>query len=63
MPRTRHSAMTGTAELNAMIEHVAPDMLALLADGVPRTQAAIGAAVANVPVTSLSTAASPCRPA
>ena len=31
----------GTAELNAMIERVAPDILALLADGVPRTKPAI----------------------
>ena len=38
MPRAKHSAMTGTAELNAMIERVAPDILGLLADGVPRTR-------------------------
>ena len=41
MPRTKHSAMTGTAELNAMIERVAPTILELLGDGVPRTKAAI----------------------
>ncbi len=41
MPRTKPSALTGTAELNAMIERVAPDILALLADGAPRTKAAI----------------------
>src|SRR3954453_16685973 len=46
MPRSRHSAMTGTAELNAMIERVAPDVLGLLADGVPRPKAAIVAALA-----------------
>ena len=41
MPRPKSSALTGTAELNAMIERVAPDILGLLADGVPRTKAAI----------------------
>ncbi len=41
MPRTKHSAMTGTDELNAMIGRVAPDVLELLADGAPRTKAAI----------------------
>ena len=39
MPRPKPSALTGTAELNAMIERVAPDVLGLLADGVPRQQA------------------------
>ena len=38
---------TGTAELNAMIERVAPSVLELLADGVPRTKAAIVAALAG----------------
>jgi len=38
---------TGTAELNAMIERVAPAILALLADGVPRTKAAIVEALAG----------------
>jgi hypothetical protein len=47
MPRLRHSATTGTAELNVTIERVAPDVLALLADGVPRTKAAIVAALAG----------------
>jgi hypothetical protein len=47
MPRTKHSAMTGTAELNAMIERVAPDILELLADGVPRTKAAVVKALAG----------------
>ena len=37
----------GTAELNAMIERVAPDVLALLADGVPRSKAAIVEALAG----------------
>ena len=45
MPRAKHSATTGTAELNATIEGVAPDVLGLLADGVPRTKAAIVAAL------------------
>jgi hypothetical protein len=38
---------TGTAELNAMVARVAPDVLALLADGVPRPEAAIVAALAG----------------
>ena len=33
MPRTKASAMTGSAELNATIDRVAPDILGLLADG------------------------------
>ena len=47
MPRTKPSAMTGTAALNATIERVAPAILELLADGVPRTKAAIVAALAG----------------
>ena len=47
MPRTKPSAVTGTAELNATIERVAPDILALLADGVPRTKPAIVKALAG----------------
>jgi hypothetical protein len=47
MPRPKPSAITGTAELNAMIERVAPDVLALLADGTPRRKAAIVAALAG----------------
>ena len=47
MPRTKPSALTGTAELNAMIERVAPDVLGLLADGAPRTKAAIVKALAG----------------
>ena len=43
MPR----AMTGTAELNATIERVTPDVLDLLDDGVPRTKAAIAEALAG----------------
>ena len=41
------TALTGTAELNAMIERVAPDILELLADGVPRTKATIVEALAG----------------
>ena len=47
MPRPRHSTMTGTTELNAMIECVAPAILELLADGVPRTKGAVVAALAG----------------
>jgi hypothetical protein len=47
MPRTKPSALTGTAELNAMIERVAPAILELLADGVPRTKPAIVEALAG----------------
>ena len=47
MPRPKPSAFAGSAELNAMIERVAPDVLALLADGVPRTKVAIAEALAG----------------
>ena len=47
MPRTKPSALTGTAELNAMIERVASDILALLADGASRSAAAIAEALAG----------------
>ena len=47
MSRPKPSTLTGTAELNAMIERVAPDILELLADGVPRTKAAIVKALAG----------------
>ena len=47
MPRAKHSAMTGTAELNVAIERVAPDIPGLLADGTPRTKAAIVGALAG----------------
>jgi hypothetical protein len=47
MPGPKPSAPTGTAKLNAMIERVAPDILALSADGVPRTKAAIVKALAG----------------
>jgi hypothetical protein len=38
---------TSSDDLNAMIERVAPDVLALLADGVPRNKAAIVAVLAD----------------
>ena len=38
MARTKCS-VTSSADINAMIEQVAPDVLALLADGVPRSEA------------------------
>ena len=47
MPRPKPSALTGTAELNATIERVAPDILGLLADGVPRRKPAIVAVLAG----------------
>ena len=47
MPRPKPSALTGTAELNAMIDRIAPAILGLLADGVPRRKAAIVAALAG----------------
>ena len=47
MPRAKPSALTGTAELNAMIERIAPDILALVADGVPRRKAASVEALAG----------------
>jgi hypothetical protein len=36
-----------SADLDAAIERITPDVLALLADGVPRTEAAIVAALAG----------------
>ena len=39
--------LASSEAINAMIERVAPDILALLADGVPRTRAAIVAALAG----------------
>ena len=37
----------GSAEINAMVERVAPSILELLADGVPRTKPAIVEALAG----------------
>jgi hypothetical protein len=47
MSRPKPSAFTGSADVNAMVERVAPATLALLADGVPRTKAAIVEALAG----------------
>jgi hypothetical protein len=47
MPRPKPSAFTGSTDINAMVERIAPDILALLADGAPRTKAAIVAALAG----------------
>jgi hypothetical protein len=56
MPRTKTSAATrklspyervSSAEINAMIERIAPDILVLFADGVPRNKAAIVEALAG----------------
>ena len=47
MPRPKPSAITGTAEPDAAIERVAPAVLGLLADGVPRSRPAIVAALAG----------------
>jgi hypothetical protein len=38
---------TGSAEINATVERVAPAILELLADGVPRTKAAVVEALAG----------------
>jgi hypothetical protein len=38
---------TSSASLNAVIERITPDVLALLADGAPRSEAAIVAALAD----------------
>jgi hypothetical protein len=47
MPRIKPPTITGTDELNATIERVTPDVLALLADGRPPTKAAIVEALAG----------------
>jgi hypothetical protein len=47
MPATKTPRATSSDDLNAAIERVAPDVLALLADGVPRTEPAIIAALAR----------------
>jgi hypothetical protein len=47
MPRRRPSRLTSSADLDAVIARTAPDVLALLGDGVPRTEAAIVAALAG----------------
>jgi HEAT repeat protein len=49
MPTRKPSSYerAGSAEINAMIERVAPAILELLADGVPRTKPAIVEALAG----------------
>ena len=43
---SRHG-FTGSTELNAMVERVAPSILGLLVDGVPRTKPEIVEALAS----------------
>jgi hypothetical protein len=47
MPATKSPRVTSSDDVNAAIERVAPDMLALLADGVPRNTATTVAALAD----------------
>src|SRR3954469_3252414 len=47
MRRPKLSAFTGTAKLNTMIDQIAPAILELLADGVPRSKTAIVEALAG----------------
>ncbi len=47
MPRLKPLAFTGSAELAAMIARGTPSVIKLLADGVPRTKAAIVEALAG----------------
>jgi hypothetical protein len=47
MPATKPSRIWSSADLDAVIERITPDVLALLGDGVPRTEAAIVAALAE----------------
>jgi hypothetical protein len=47
MPATKPSRLWSSADLDAAIERVTPDGLALLADDVPQTEAAIVAALAG----------------
>src|SRR3954451_5223312 len=47
MPRLKPLAFTGSAELAEMIARVTPSIIELLADGVPRTKAAIVEALAG----------------
>ena len=47
MPRTREAPPSGSAEIEAIVARTAPAVLGLLADGVPRTRAAIVAALAG----------------
>jgi hypothetical protein len=47
MPARKPPRLWSSADLDAAIERVTPDVLALLADGVPRAEAAIVAALAG----------------
>ena len=47
MPRPKPPTFTGSADVLAMVERVAPAIVELLADGVPRTKAAIVEALAG----------------
>ena len=47
LTRMRASKRWSSADLAAVIARVAPDVLALLGDGVPRSEAAIVAALAD----------------
>ena len=48
-PRPNPSERASSAEINAMVERVAPAILGLLADGVPRSEPAIVEALAGRP--------------
>jgi hypothetical protein len=66
MPATKHWSF---ANLDAAIEQVTPDVLALLADGVPRAEAVIVAALdgrhpkQDVTLTIMRPPSRPARPA
>jgi hypothetical protein len=47
MPASQPPRFWSSADLEAAIEQVTPDVLALLGDGVPRAEAAIVAALAD----------------
>jgi hypothetical protein len=47
MPASKPPRLWSSADLDVAIERVTPDVLALLGDGVPRTEAAIVAALAG----------------
>ena len=47
MPASQPPRLWSSADLEAAIEQVTPDVLALLADGVPRAEAAIVEALAD----------------
>ena len=46
-PQTKSSSPSGSAEIEAIVARTAPAVLDLLADGVPRSRAAIVAALAG----------------